>query len=473
MIIVLTSINVHVNVHVAEAKSNGYDYVIITTDDLKDSLTDFKNWKEELGYSVNITTVSWIYDNYLGKDEPEKIRNFLIDKYDDWGINFVLIVGSLDSVPIRYCYADPSNHKIYQWIIPTDYYYADLTGNWDTDGDGYYGEGVNFSKVPPDNWDDKVDFNAEVYVGRIPIDNATVVQAICNKTITYEQSSDSWKEKVLLLGAFTDIYQGEIKDIYSVDNGYFMDMLKSSIFEPNNLQVTTLYEKEGLQPSPLTCDEPLNETNVLKYWQEGYGIVCWGGHGDAWGAVRTVWKYDDGDGVPSGSEIERTSFIRIENAKLLDNSKPTIVFSTSCLNAEPDRFTRDDNLGSALMKNGAIIFIGSSRETWVGASKDYLQPVNWTGANAICQYFFTYLIEENQTCGQALYNSKMYCFESNLYNSLQVMYGLNLYGDPSLKIQNENIKNNIKDNESKTPDFEIILVIVAITLVFLLKRKRI
>jgi len=45
---------------------------------------------------------------------------------------------------------------------PSDYYYADLTGNWDLDGDGYYGE-----------WDHDfgsggVDRNWDVLVGRVP-----------------------------------------------------------------------------------------------------------------------------------------------------------------------------------------------------------------------------------------------------------------------------------------------------------------
>jgi len=45
---------------------------------------------------------------------------------------------------------------------PTDYFYADLTGNWDLDADGYFGEFAG------DKGPGGVDFVNEVYCGQDP-----------------------------------------------------------------------------------------------------------------------------------------------------------------------------------------------------------------------------------------------------------------------------------------------------------------
>ena len=79
------------------------NYVIITTSNLEDAVKEFKTWKEYPGFSVEIVNISWIAATYIGNDLQEQIRNFLIDKYVEWGINYVLIVGTRNSIPMRRC----------------------------------------------------------------------------------------------------------------------------------------------------------------------------------------------------------------------------------------------------------------------------------------------------------------------------------------------------------------------------------
>lgn len=107
-----------------------YDYVIITPASFTDSVKFLKKWRELLGHSVNVITTQWIYSNYNGDNIPEKIRNFLIDKYVDWGIKYVLLVGNRDLIPMIYCYPNSNFHTT---CVGSDYYYADLTGDWDSD----------------------------------------------------------------------------------------------------------------------------------------------------------------------------------------------------------------------------------------------------------------------------------------------------------------------------------------------------
>ena len=131
---------------VLNKNSEGYDYVIITTNNLENSVlsSSFINWKESLGFNIKIVKITdLIIQEQQGNDIQAKIRNFLREYYQIWGINYVLIVGDHETIPMRYCYPDPENHNfdIYSWSnggeVPTDYYYADLSlsdnESWDSD----------------------------------------------------------------------------------------------------------------------------------------------------------------------------------------------------------------------------------------------------------------------------------------------------------------------------------------------------
>ncbi|HUX53265.1 MAG TPA: C25 family cysteine peptidase [Williamwhitmania sp.] len=133
-----------------------YDYVIITTNAIVTGsgagLTDFVNQKTSMGHSVLVVTES-DYGSLTGQapnGTAEKIRQWLIDNYITKGIKWVLLVGNPDpddptsatdnvgDVPMKMCWPNRTSYTYRE--SPTDYFYADLTSNWDIDGDGYYGE---------------------------------------------------------------------------------------------------------------------------------------------------------------------------------------------------------------------------------------------------------------------------------------------------------------------------------------------
>jgi len=69
------------------------------------------------------------------------------------------------------------------------------------------------------------------------------------------------------------------------------------------------------------------------------------------------------------------------------------------------------------------------------------------GCFSLDYYFFDYLVNHGQKCGNALFNSKVYFsnhFMFNEYNPdwiyrcYSTLYGFNLYGDPSLGVYPEN-----------------------------------
>lgn len=143
-----------------QTKSNGgtYDYVIVTTNDIvanSNRLDNFVYLKELMGHTVKIVTED-DFGSLTGQapnGRAEKIRQWLINNYASMGINHVLLIGdpdpddpsnatdSVGDIPMKMCWP-----RYFSWNYresPTDYFYADLTGNWDLDGDGYFGEGLD------------------------------------------------------------------------------------------------------------------------------------------------------------------------------------------------------------------------------------------------------------------------------------------------------------------------------------------
>ena len=409
----------YINTGQPSTSSANYDYVIITTDALTSAVNDFIGWKQSIGFSVNLVTVSWIINNYSGSDTPQKIRNFLIDKYGEWGIEYVLLVGDLSDIPMRVCYPKPNSSNE---ATPTDYYYADLTGNWNSDGDSRYGE----------YGQDNVDWVPEVMVGRIPWSSASTVSRILNKLIRFEEDRGSWKNNALLLGAMSNYANEDGRRYAKTDGATLMELHKSLVANIGG-SYSTMYEKAGIEPSAYSCSKPLTYANVVDEWAGGeFGMVNWWAHGSKTAAYRKWWAADDGDGVPENSagEISWETMISSNDCSSLNDNYAGIIFSCSCNNGYPE----SSNLGRDMIRRGSAGIIASSRLSWytIGWSHQ-----NHGGNASIDYYFFYYLINRDNRVGDALFNSKLYYSTHFMYNSWgwvcwQNIFDFNLYGDPSL-----------------------------------------
>lgn len=398
----------------SENINDTYDYLIITTSDLESSLEYFKNWKEHIGYQVRIINISWIKENYDGRDTAEKMKTFLQSIYEEWDVKYVLLAGDMNQIPMRHTY-QPITSEI---AIPTDFYYADLTSDWDTDGDGIYAEFLD------DEWPD---FTAELYVGRIPVSDPIEMQRICQKIIEYEQDTGTWKRSALLIGAMSNFENEQLTGDKLGDNAVLMEQIKHDILANNGFMSTTLYEKQGLVTSIYESDEILNRETSLNHLSMDYGIVNWASHGSSTGSYRRWWAQDaDGDYVPDLNEIRCEYFITSEDTRALDDSKPFIAFSCSCTNAYPEE---SENLGVSLLKNGAVAFVGATRESiyfpgWQNASDGGNMAINYK--------FLQYIINENKTVGEALFQALTYSWYHDETPVFRNMLVFNLYGDPSL-----------------------------------------
>lgn len=369
------------------------DYVILTTTDVvsaSSKLQAFVNHKTNRGYSVAVVTQS-AWGGGTGDTAANNIRAYLKANYLSKGIHYVLLIGdpnpSTGAVPMKMLWPR-HNSSTYQ-EAPSDYFYADLTGNWDLDGDGYYGEdGQDFGTGG-------IDIYPEIIVGRIPYyGTISELDSILQKIIDYESGTygGTWVRNVLL----------SMKPSDSSTPGYYLgEAIKDDIAEPSDLEATRVYD-DTYNLSPAPDYTPCSYDNVLSAWKQYAGFHFWWTHGNA-----TTAAY----------------IMTTTQAPYLDNNHPSIVFQCSCLNGYPES---SSNLGYALLKNGAVATDCATRVSWY-----YPGEATYTATDSNASMTYNYakqLITNGLACGDAHY-AMMVDVPNGIWMNHCVF---NLYGDPSV-----------------------------------------
>ena len=369
----------------------GTTYVVITTSALESALTNLDRFtvnKEARGFTVQVVTEG-TWGGGAGNAAAENIRSWLESNYASMNIEYVLLIGnpnpSTGDVPMKYCYP-------YSGGCPTDYYYCDLTGDWDRDGDGAYGE--------PDPTG--IDRYWEVLVGRIPYYGSTEdVDTLLDKIIEYEntEAADaSWRENVLLSMVR---FSGTCL-MYELG-----EELKDDAISPNGWSYHRVYESSyGLSPAPETVGATTQ--NTTDAWNGAqFGAVIWATHG---------W------------ETGASNVMDLSRAATLDDDHPSFTYQGSCSNSHPET---TNNLAYSILQNGGIATVGATRTSW------YTYPAtSYKGTGTIGGVGYEYgyrLIADDASCGEALCDLKQdvpyvhnWCWQNYIV--------FNLYGDPSLSL---------------------------------------
>jgi hypothetical protein len=189
-----------------------FDLMIIVPEEFEEEILPLKQFKDATGRPSVIVTLEDIYSGYTGDDKAEKIKKCIADYESVHNVQYVMLVGDVDKLPIRYFLVQTMNdsgEKV-DWFAyyMTDHYYADLYDSggafcsWNADGDDYYAETVRYwPSFDFVNVDD-VDYEFDVIVSRLPASTDAHVTNYVNRVIEYETEvydTDAWFNKIMLV----------------------------------------------------------------------------------------------------------------------------------------------------------------------------------------------------------------------------------------------------------------------------------
>ena len=160
----------------ATVSAQHYDHLTIAPDSLVPILAPACARVESRGLTDTTVSVADILSSSPGRDDQERIRNFIRRAYADWGVTYVLLAGDNEQVPCRVCWVE-INSQYRDWI-PTELYYSALDGDWDRDGDSRFGEA-----------EDSVDLIPDVLLGRLPLATIMEMQRFVDRFLVYTGDS--------------------------------------------------------------------------------------------------------------------------------------------------------------------------------------------------------------------------------------------------------------------------------------------
>ncbi|NCC50853.1 MAG: hypothetical protein EOM20_06505, partial [Spartobacteria bacterium] len=178
-----------------------FQYVFITSRDIRDAAVapnahELIAHRESRGMTATIVVMEDILADYPGWDTAEQLRNFIIDAYNNWDTDFVVLGGDTNVVPMRRLWAEvpvdgAADH------LPSDLYFQCLeNGNYNENWNDKWGESNDGLGVTD------VDLLADVYIGRISAEDAGEMANAIHKILAYENDDhdEAYKRRVLMCG---------------------------------------------------------------------------------------------------------------------------------------------------------------------------------------------------------------------------------------------------------------------------------
>lgn len=364
---------------IAEKDQPRIDYLVITSSELAPFITPYLIYKRSRGFKTEIRTTDWIERNYPGRDLQEKIRNHIIDYFNNRGVTYVLLAGDNRQIPSRHIRVDVGNE---QGSIPTDLYYGDLDYSWDSNHNNLFGE-----------MDDSVDLYADVFVGRASVENQAQVENFIAKVRTFENSpaQDYIKRSLLPSGWLW-------RSI-----GYHGRFVNDSI--------ASLTPVDWIDRK---LENPPNARVVADSFDHGFLIFDPAGHGNEAGV------YDE-----NGTPIYTSGYASNQQ----NQNRLSIITSLAC---NPGNFEAEDCLAEVALNcpnAGAIGVMMNSRYGWG-------TPPSMGPSEKLCVRFYDYLFNRSECqIGPCHNRSREEYAGAALYSSLWrwCLTEFNLLGDPTIE----------------------------------------
>lgn len=214
----------------------GYDLLVVTKQQYINAFDEYVKFYQTRGLRIRVIDLETITNTTEGRDNAEKLRNYIIKEYEENGIMMVNLAGDVPSIPYRgfYCFAD-SGGGYEDSDIPADLYYAALDGTWNDDNDNRWGEIGEDDLLP------------EIGIGRMCFSNQNELDNMLHKAMTYQNEP--------VLGEFHKIIMGgeHLYDNPMTNGSQYLELLIGTHDDngytttgiPEDYDFTRLYEEEG------------------------------------------------------------------------------------------------------------------------------------------------------------------------------------------------------------------------------------
>lgn len=308
------------------------DFLIITPKVFSPELKRLKEHKEQHEIITKIVTLDEIYNGFYfpveGRDNAEMIKYFLKSAKENWQIDYVMLVGGKEDMPVRFVENVYGRH--YNFFI-SDLYYADIYDkdssfcSWDSNQNDIFGE-VNAS-YPIDN----IDLYPDICIGRLLCNDISELQLVVSKIIDYEENAydADWFKNIVIFGG--DSQPSFLEFIYPLfgfrigsiafEGEYIGNKISRKLSDFNAKKV---YASGFFKPNI----EMLTNENVNDAINDGAGFVLLSGHG----SPDKIWSH-----LPFDAKMDRRfpypSGYTIEEVKHLNNGEklPVVIFcACSC-----------------------------------------------------------------------------------------------------------------------------------------------
>lgn len=313
----------------APANTDDYDLLILTTETYAGGFADLTKAYLRKGIISKVETLENIGYSISGIDIQDKIRNYIIQEYQNNNIKYVLLGGDDELVPHRGFYCEVQSSSLYtDYDIPSDIYFSSLDGNWNTDGDDKWAEPGEDDLLP------------EVAVARMPFSNPEELENMIHKTVMYQFSPVGGELRKM-------IFAGE--ELYSSPYTVGSQYLELLIGDHSDNGYSTV----GI-PETYTFDKmydeilPWSGVDLRTHLNEGSSMLHHVGHANETYVMKfSYWDINNGN------------FPGLNG--LLHNYP--IVYTHGCLCGA---FDTDDCIAEKMVTidNFASAFVGNSRYGW-------------------------------------------------------------------------------------------------------------
>jgi len=311
-------------------RDGGYEILLITPEAFMNDFSALICMYLTQGFRTEIATTQSINLSMSGVDLQEKIRNYIIQEYQNNGILHVILGGDDEHIPHRGFFCEVQSSSVYtDDDIPADLYYSALDGSWNDDGDNLWGE-IGEDDLLPD-----------VSVGRMSFSDSTELAHILNKTMMYQEypilgeltkpilaGEHLWSDPQTWGGDYLDLLIG-----YHEDNGYTTDGI------PADQNIEKLYDRDlGYWDS----------STLISKINEGKSYIHHSGHASETYCMR---MYD--------SDITNSNFSNVNGT----THNFTHIYTHGCYSGS---FDYNDCIAEKIvnLENFAASFIGNSRYGW-------------------------------------------------------------------------------------------------------------